>query len=92
MPTNEWLIMGVVASLKAMTLVSACVDSGGGLSSKTFLIAEVVSKENIRDAFEYADTPLGSGTLALSIVTLTAVEGVTIAMARATWVGMGVVT
>lgn len=83
MSTDERLIVDVVASLKATTLVLVCIESEGGLSFKTFSVAKAALKQNTRDAFEYAGTALGSETLALSMVTLTVVEGVTTTATRA---------
>lgn len=60
MPADERLMVDVVTSFKAMTVVLTCADSEGGLSSKTFLVANIAFKENIRDAFEYAAVALSS--------------------------------
>lgn len=91
MPTDERLIVNVVDSLKAMTLILTCANSEGGLSSKMFLVAKAGSKENIRDAFESAGTTLGSKTSASLIIVLKVAEGVTTAGVGTTCRGTSIV-
>lgn len=77
--------------INSSTLVPVGAILDGGLSSKAFHVAEVLSKENMIDACKYAGMAQGSTALPPPTTALTTMDEVITVVARGACVGMGVV-